>query len=118
MAAEIFVEPDMPGYTRLNLAQAVRGQRPERRTRMRQTMPPPDGRDDVHLGRPSPIKDDEPVVPKVGRRIPRSSSEGDDAPSPTLDEVVGAPVSRPPNSEPLQASTMPGPPGRFSTIEQ
>lgn len=120
MAADIFVEPDVIGYTRLNLAEASRGDRSsERRTRTRQSLPPPEPRDDVHLGRPSPMKeDDNPALPKVGRRTPRPQPEEDDAPAPALEPVVGTPIPHAPGPPPLQASTIPGPPGRDSTIEQ
>jgi hypothetical protein len=117
-AAEIFTEPDMPGYRRMNLAELTRGQRPERRTRTRQTMPPPDSPTGVELGRPVPAPDDEPTVPNLGQVKPQPAPETDDQPHPTLDDLVGAPVPRPPSSGPLQsASRLFGPPGRDSAVE-
>lgn len=118
IGADIFVEPKMPGYSRMNLAELSRGARPESRTRTRQTMPPPDARDDVDLGRPAPMKDDGPAVPKVGRRTPRPEPENDGPALPTLDDLVGAPIARPPDSAPMQSAALPGLPGRDSTIEQ
>lgn len=119
MAADIFVEPEMPGYSRLNLAEATRNDRNPRRPRTRQTIPPPDSGDEIHLGRPAPIPDDSPVVPKVGRRPTRPASDGDDPPLPGLEEVVGDPTARPPGGAgPLQSAALPGLPGRDSTIEQ
>jgi hypothetical protein len=118
MGADIFVEPQMPGYTRLNLAERSRSARPDRRTRTRQTMPPPDSRNDIDLGRPAPISDEEPIVPKVGRRTSPTALEEDGPPLTTLNELVGAPVSRPPNPVPLQSSSFPGSPGRDLTIER
>jgi hypothetical protein len=118
MGADIFVEPDMPGYTRQNLALLSRSVRRDRRTRTRQTMPPPDSRNDVDLGRPAPISDEESIVPKVGRKTSSPAPESDGPPLTTLNELVGAPVSRPPNSVPLQSSSFPGSPGRDLTIER
>ena len=81
-------------------------------------MPPPDSKNEIDLGRPAPISDDEPINPKVGRRSTAPPPDSDDQPLPTLDDLVGAHVSRPPNAAPLQSSSFPGPPGRDSTIER
>jgi hypothetical protein len=117
MGADIFVEPDMPGYTRTNLAELSRGTRPQRGPRTRQTMPPPDSRGGIDLGRPVPTPDDDPVAPRVGRRT-AAEEETDTPTSPPLSEFIGTPAPRPPNSVPYQASAAPGPPGRESTIER
>jgi hypothetical protein len=118
MGADIFVEPQMPGYSRLNLAEQSRGARTDRRTRTRQTMAPPDSRNDIDLGRPAPISDEEPTAPNVSRRATAPAPDSDLPTLPTLDDLVGAHVSRPPNQAPLQSSSFPGPPGRDSTIER
>ena len=115
---DIFIEPDMPGYSRLNLAELSRSVRPDRRTRTRQTIPPPGSRDDIRLGRPAPMSEAEPVVPKVGRRKPETGAEHDDPPSGVLNELVGAPVSRPPSAGPEPFAFMPGSPGRDLSIER
>jgi hypothetical protein len=120
MSAELFTEPDMPGYKRRNLADLSRGARPERRTTTRQTLPPPDDspRNGIELGRPSPLKDEESSGPDLGRRLPRRTTEADETPLPTLDDLVGAPVSRPPNPGPSQAARYSAMPDAASTIER
>lgn len=118
MAADIFVEPEMTGYQRMNLAELNRGARPDRRTRTRQTMPPPDSGEDVDLGRPAPMKDDGPVVPKVGRRVSPPAPDSEEQPLPTFNDLVGPPIPRPPGNAPPQSAALPGIPGRDSTIEQ
>ncbi len=116
MAADIFVEPEMPGYQRMNLAEMSRGSGREGRTRTRQTIPPPESRNDVDLGRPSPLKDDGPEVPAVGQLSTDPTPTAPETPLPTLDDLVGAPISRPPNAPPPQSAALPGIPGRDSTI--
>lgn len=119
-AADIFVEPEMTGYTRMNLAQMSRGDRPGKRTRTRQTIPPPVSGDDIHLGRPAPIKDDGPAVPRVGQRSPRPpADDADRSPMPALDALVGAPIPRPPASGPSlpSSSALLEAPGRDLSIE-
>jgi hypothetical protein len=115
----IFVEPERDGYSRVNLAEMSRGARPERRTTTRQTLPPPDSsRNEIELGRPSPMKDEEPAGPDLGRRSPRRTPDADETPFSTLDDLVGAPVSRPPNSGPSQAAQFSAIPDAASTIER
>ena len=84
-SAEMFVEPEMPGYKRQNLADLSRGSRPEGRTTTRETIPPPDARNGVRLGRPAPMKDDEPVVPSLGRGELDRRRNPTRSPLPTLD---------------------------------
>ena len=81
-------------------------------------MPPPNSGDDIDLGRPSPMKDDEPVVPKVGRRASRPGPADEEQPLPTFNDLVGTPIPRPPGPTPVQSAALPGIPGRDSTIEQ
>jgi hypothetical protein len=118
MSAELFTEPEIPGYTRRNLADLSRRARPDRRTTTRQTIPPPESRNGVQLGRPSPMKEDEPAGPDIGSRPPRRAREVDEPPLSTLDDLVGAPVSRPPNSGPSQASRFSSTPDAGATIER
>ncbi len=118
MSADLFTEPEMPGYARRNLAELSRGGRPERRTTTRQTIPPPDSRGGIQLGRPAPMKDDAPAGPDLGRGPSRRTEDIDEPPLPTLDDLVGAPVSRPPNSGPSQAGRFSAIPDASSTIER
>ena len=111
MGADIFVEPQMPGYARLNLAEQSRAVRPDRKTRTRQTMPPPDSRNEIDLGRPAPISDDEPINPKVGRRTTAPPPDGDDQPLPTLDDLVGAPRLKAAQHGPVAVVVVPRPTG-------
>jgi hypothetical protein len=117
-SAEMFVEPEMPGYSRRNLVDQSRGSRPERRTTTRETIPPPDAPNGVRLGRPAPIKDNDPVVPNLGRRRARPAPEPDESPLHTLDELVGAPPPRAPSSGPPQAAMFSPSPTAGMTIEQ
>jgi hypothetical protein len=117
-SAEMFVEPEMTGYTRRNLAEMSRGSRPERRTTTRETIPPPDARNGIRLGRPAPMPDDEPVVPNLGRRNGRPAPASSDPPLPTLDELVGAPGPRAPSSGPPQSAMFTPAPTAGMTIEQ
>jgi hypothetical protein len=115
----IFVEPERDGYSRVNLAEMSRGARPERRTTTRQTLPPPDSsRNGIELGRPSPMKDEEPRGPDLDGRAPRRTTDADETPLPTFDDLVGTPVSRPPNSGPSQAARFSAIPDAASTIER
>jgi hypothetical protein len=118
MSAELFTEPEMPGYTRRNLAELSRGARPDRRTTTRQTIPPPESPTGIQLGRPSPMKEEEPPGPDLGRRPPRRAKEVDGPPLPTLDDLVGAPVSRPPMSGPIRPALFSSAPDAGSTVER
>ncbi len=117
-SAEMFVEPEMPGYRRQNLADMSRGSRPERRPTTRETIPPPDARNGVRLGQPAPLRDDEPVVPNLGRRRARPAPESDQSPLPTFDELVGAPSPRAPSSGPPQTAMFSTSPTAGMSIEQ
>jgi hypothetical protein len=103
--ADLFVEPEYPGYTRRNLAELTGGTREERRTRFRQTMPPPGPPEGVKLGRPAPLNgnEDAPVVPQLGRAAVRRGT-GTNRTVPPSEEVVGAPVPTPPLSQAPQAA--------------
>jgi hypothetical protein len=109
-SAELFTEPDMEGYQRKNLADLSRGARQDRRT-TRQTMPPPETRNGVELGRPSPMTDEEDTP---GGSLGSRSS----APFPTLDDVVGAPTPRPPSAGPVQPARFSSAPDATGSIER
>jgi hypothetical protein len=99
--AVLFVEPELPGYARRNLAELGRGSRPDRRATIRQTMPPPEPSRDVRLGQPVPMSDEGPVVPKLGRaRVRPQDTQAIQA----QDELVGAPPPTPPLSRGAQAA--------------
>lgn len=121
-AADLFVEPELPGYQRLNLAELSQGARSNsRRTRTRQTIPSPDPSEDVHLGKPAPIGEDVKTVPGVGRASALSTPPAEDGvpPLPSREDVVGRPTPRPPSSGPVVApsSAMISAPGRDLSIE-
>ena len=99
--ASLFVEPDLPGYTRRNLAELGRGSRPDRRPTIRQTMPQPEPSSGVQLGQPAPMSDDAPVVPKLGRTTVRPKNT---LPLLPQEELVGAPAPTPPVSRAAQAA--------------
>ena len=112
MAKDIFVEPEIPGYARLNLAEMGGRSRPDHRTRTRQSMPPPGPREDVEMGQPTPIPPvEEPVVPSLGRSDPEPEPKPEVAyglAPPSL-EVVGAAGVASPRSRPNPV----GRPARF-----
>ncbi len=56
-SAGLFVEPEVPGYDRVNLADLNRRTPKGERTSVRHTLPPPDSRNGVRLGRPAPLPD-------------------------------------------------------------
>jgi hypothetical protein len=118
IGADLFTEPDIPGYTRRNLAELSRGAGPDRRTTTRQTIPPPESRNSIQLGRPSPMTEEEPAGPNVGHRPTRRPEEADETPLPTLDDLVGTPVSRSPKSGPAQPALFSTAPDAGSTIER
>jgi hypothetical protein len=117
-SAAMFTEPELDGYERKNLAKLSRGSQPERRTRTRQTLPPPEAADDVKLGRPAPLSDSGPTVPGVSRRTTRPSRDADEKPFLSFDDLVGAPTPRPPSSGPIGSSAFSSAPGLDSTVER
>jgi hypothetical protein len=99
--AAVFVEPSPPGYTRRNLAELTGGSRDDRRTRTRHTLSPPEPSNGIKLGRPAPIGEETPVVPKLGRA---AVPTGDLQPIRVEEELVGAPAPTPPVSQAAQAA--------------
>ncbi len=94
-SAGLFVEPKVPGYTRVNLSEMANmaAEKPETRSRtmVRRTIPPPVRRD-VKLGRPSAIEDEASNQPAASR--------------PLLEPVIGAPMPAPPGTDWQTASTV------------
>ena len=76
--AAIFVEPVIPGYERVNLAELSRSPQKDNRTTVRRTLPVPNSRNGVKLGRPAPVTDDTSEAPHAraaaARRPPMSIS--------------------------------------------
>jgi hypothetical protein len=99
----VFVEPSPPGYTRKNLAELTGGAREERPTRTRQTLSPPEPSSGVKLGRPAPLSDETPVVPRLGRASVRPRDTA--PPMSPPEELVGTPVPSPPVSRAAQAAS-------------
>ncbi len=101
--AAVFVEPSPPGYTRKNLAELTggSGERTDRPTRTRHTLPPPHPGAGVQLGPPAPMSDEGPVVPKLGRATVRPKTP---LPSLPQEELVGDPTPTAPVSRAAQAA--------------
>lgn len=119
-SAALFVEPQIPGYTRRNLAEASRGMRPERRTSTRETLPAPDMRGSIELGEPTPVPDDATASPRVGSRSRRSApaSASSDPASYTFGELVGAPTPRGADYQPTPPQTFSFAPGADMAVER
>jgi hypothetical protein len=100
--AQFFVEPVVPGYERVNLAELGRGQPGDSRTTVRRTLPPPEPRNGVRLGRPAPVGEEttlEPPVGSLGEPARRSKTTSQ------LEELVAAPSPRAPESEAMRAAS-------------
>jgi hypothetical protein len=82
-SVSLFVEPKIPGYARVNLAHA------NSRTTVRQTLPRPEPRSRVKLGRPLPLPDDAAMVPRVGPAVAQANRGRITSP---LEELVSAPI--------------------------
>jgi hypothetical protein len=87
-ATAVFVEPVIPGYERVNLADMARAPR-ENRTISRRTLPAPSSRDGVKLGRPAPEVDDPADRPHARASEPRRAAGGVSSP---LEDLVTAPL--------------------------
>ncbi len=94
LKTSIFVEPKIPGYTPQNLADLKLGQPNNSRTTVRRTLPPPEPRNGVRLGRPAPA-DEDANVPRLNPAVGQLGS-GRKAP---FEELVGAPITTAPGSE-------------------
>jgi len=96
-SASLFVEPRIPGYARVNLAELNRGHsRDSRSTTVRETLPQPVPRSRVKLGPPLPVPDDTTMVPRVNRS--RTTSQ--------LEDLVSAPMPTAPDPSIQTAGAM------------
>jgi len=101
-AAAYFVEPIIPGYDRVNLAEMGRGQSRDSRTTVRRTLPPPELRNGVKLGRPAPMSDDTTMVVPSGSAGARSRSRRTTS---QLEELVNAPSPVDPETDAMRAAS-------------
>jgi hypothetical protein len=101
-AAAIFVEPVIPGYERVNLADMARSPTRDNRTTVRRTRPIPGPRNSVKLGRPTPVIDEPDKAPQARASGPGRSAGGISSP---LEDLVGAPVPAAPESESSRQAT-------------
>jgi hypothetical protein len=86
-AAVYFVEPVIPGYERVNLTALYRAQETDRRATVRRTLPPPEPRNGVKLGRPSSVSDESTTAGPLGSA--GAATDGGRTTS-QLDELVRA----------------------------
>jgi hypothetical protein len=96
-AAAIFVEPVIPGYKRVNLADMARTGPKDNRTTVRSTRPMPATRNGIKLGRPTPVVDEPADAPRVRTSDIRRPAPG--RISSPLEDVVGASLPLGPESE-------------------
>jgi len=100
--AVFFVEPVIPGYERVNMAELSRGQPRDTRTTVRRTLPPPEPRNGVKLGKPAPISDNTTMVTppgsSAGTRANRSTTS-------QLEELVTASSPMPPETDAMRAAS-------------
>ncbi len=90
-AAKVFVEPRIPGYDRVNLADMARAGAKDNRTTVRRTLPPPATRNGAKLGRPTPVIDEPEKAPHARASDPRRQAAPGGISSP-LENLVGAPL--------------------------
>ena len=102
-SAKLFVEPRIPGYVRVNLADLNRGHPRDSRTTVRQTLPQPEQRNRVKLGRPLPLPDDAAMVPRVGPAVAQANRGRITSP---LEGLVSAPMPTAPDSSIQTAGVM------------
>jgi len=100
-AAAYFIEPVIPGYERVNLTEMSRRQTKDSRTTVRRTLPPPQPRNGVKLGTPTPVSDDTTMVAPLGSATSQSASR---ITSP-LEELVTAPLPVGPETEAMRAAS-------------
>jgi outer membrane lipoprotein-sorting protein len=87
-APRLFAEPRIEGYTRRNLANLKLGQPNGSGTTVRRTLPPPEPRNGVRLGRPASDEDDAKVVPRLNPAVGQTGSPR----KPPFEDLVGATV--------------------------
>ncbi len=96
-AARLFVEPSIPGYKRVNLADMARSEAKDNRTTVRRTLPAPAPRNGVKLGRPTPVTDEPDSTPTARASDARRAAPG--RISSPLEDVVRAPMPSGPADE-------------------
>jgi len=101
-ALAYFVEPVIPGYERVNLTEMNRGQPRDSRTTVRRTLPPPEPRNGVKLGRPTAVSDDTTMVAPLGSAVAPTASRHTTSP---LEELVNAPSPVAPETEAMRAAS-------------
>jgi hypothetical protein len=101
-AASLFVEPAMPRYKRVNLADMARSGAKDDRKTVRRTLPPPAPGNGVKLGRPTPETDEPDQSPHVGASDTRRGAAPAGRISSPLEDVVKAPLPFGPRSESTQ----------------
>jgi hypothetical protein len=106
-AAAIFVEPVIPGYERVNLADMARTDTRNNRTTVRRTLPRPGARNGVKLGTPTPVIDEPDDAPRARTSDARRKPGGVSSP---LEDLVGAPL-------PVGADTEAGRQGGWAAAE-
>jgi hypothetical protein len=102
----LFVEPTVPGYDRVNLAKLSHEQPKDNRSTARRTLPRPEPRNGVKLGKPADVSaDDASVVPRLGavapppqRPVNRRIISGE------LEDLVRAPIPVVPETQAMQAA--------------
>ena len=90
-AARVFVEPKLPGYERVNLADMARAGPKDNRTTVRRTLPPPASRNGIKLGQPTPVIDEPEKAPHARVSNPRRQAAPGGISSP-LEDLVNAPL--------------------------
>jgi hypothetical protein len=100
-SAAIFVEPVIPHHERVNLAQLNRAHRKDSRTTVRHTLPPPDPRSGVKLGRPTPLPDDTTMAPGGPSGLAQGTRAATTSP---LEDLVTPPLPVGPETAAMQAA--------------
>jgi hypothetical protein len=101
-SASIFVEPVIPGHDRVNLAQLNRSHRKDARTTVRHTLPPPDPRAGVKLGRPTSLPNDTTMIPRDASTI---AQRGPAITTSPLEDLVAPPLPVAPETAAMQAAS-------------
>jgi hypothetical protein len=102
-AAKIFVEPVLPNYERVNLADMARAGAKDNRTTVRRTLPMPGTRNGVKLGRPTPVTDEPDAAPHARTSDTRRAAPG--RISSPLEDLVGASLPLGPESDASRFTT-------------
>jgi len=100
--AAFFVEPVVPGYERVNLAELSRGQPRDTRTTVRRTLPPPERPSGAKLGRPAPISDDATMAAPPGSTAATRASRSTTS---QLEDLVTASSPVPPETDAMRAAS-------------